>query len=318
MGVLPLAIVRCGLRLCCGISSTEQKVGQEMKLSKVRLTNFRSIEDSGEFDVGQLLCLVGKNEAGKTAIEQALAGLNPHPSTLISYDLERDFPRRFLADYEELHPERAATVVTTKWTLSAEEKASIAEQLGESAVTDQHITVYRRYGDKEPQWEPHIDWKKAIENLIAKEKLDDEERQPLADAKISSELIAALEGIAERSQKQQRLLDKVKAFPGESMSGLVSSLLKPNLPQFMYSSHYDRMVGQIRLDLYARRLAGQLAPPIEPGERVFVDFLEYAGTSIEEITAAKTYEGLNARCEAASNKITAQQGVLEAKPTLGD
>ena len=75
-----------------------------MKLSKVRVTNFRSIEDSGEFEVGQLLCLVGKNEAGKTAIEQALAGLNPHPSTPIAYDLERDFPRRFLATTKNCTP----------------------------------------------------------------------------------------------------------------------------------------------------------------------------------------------------------------------
>jgi predicted ATP-dependent endonuclease of OLD family len=288
-----------------------------MKLSKVRVTNFRSIEDSGEFEVGQLLCLVGKNEAGKTAIEQALAGLNPHPSTPVAYDLERDFPRRFLADYEELHPEQAATVVTTKWVLSKEEKAAIGEQLGMSAVTDQPVTIYRRYGDKEPQWEPHIDWTKAIQNLVEKEKLDEEERQPLTDAKTSGDVVKALEALAERSQKQQRLLDHFKGFPGQSMKGLVLSILKPKLPQFMYSSHYDRMVGQLRLDLYPRRLAGQLQPPIEPGERVFIDFLEYAGTSIDEITAAKTYEGLNARCEAASNKITAQlQGYWKQNPHL--
>ena len=52
-----------------------------MRLDKVRVTNFRSVEDSGEFDVGEVLCLVGKNEAGKSAVEQALAGLNPHPAT---------------------------------------------------------------------------------------------------------------------------------------------------------------------------------------------------------------------------------------------
>lgn len=220
-----------------------------MKLSKVRVTDFRSIEDSGEFEVGQLLCLVGKNEAGKTAIEQALAGLNPHPSTPVAYDLERDFPRRFLADYEELHPEQPAKVVTTKWVLSREEKDAITAQLGTGVVTDTPVTIYRRYGDKEPQWEPHIDWKKAIENLIANEKLDEEERQPLADAKSSSDVIKALDALKERSQKQQRLLDRFKAFPSQSMNGLVLSILKPKLPQFMYSSHYDRMVGQIRLDL---------------------------------------------------------------------
>ena len=48
-----------------------------MKLIKVQVKNFRSIEDSNDFDVGDLTCLVGKNEAGKTAILQALYGLNP-------------------------------------------------------------------------------------------------------------------------------------------------------------------------------------------------------------------------------------------------
>ena len=36
-----------------------------MKLIKASVKNFRSVEDSNEFDVGDLTCLVGKNEAGK-------------------------------------------------------------------------------------------------------------------------------------------------------------------------------------------------------------------------------------------------------------
>ena len=74
----------------------------------------------------------------------------------------------------------------------------------------------------------------------------------------------------------------------------------------MYFSHYDRMDGQIRLDTFAARKAGQAQPPVETGERVFVDFLEYAGTTVNEISTATTYEALNAKCEAASNSITAQ------------
>ena len=40
-----------------------------MKLVKARVQNYRSVEDSGEFEVGEMTCLVGKNEAGKTARE---------------------------------------------------------------------------------------------------------------------------------------------------------------------------------------------------------------------------------------------------------
>lgn len=38
-----------------------------MKLKSVRVTDFRSIRDTGDFQIGDITCLVGKNEAGKTA-----------------------------------------------------------------------------------------------------------------------------------------------------------------------------------------------------------------------------------------------------------
>ena len=47
-----------------------------MKLTKVRVQNYRSVEDSGEFEIGDLTCLVGKNEAGKTALLSAMRGFS--------------------------------------------------------------------------------------------------------------------------------------------------------------------------------------------------------------------------------------------------
>ena len=49
-----------------------------MQLLTVHVTNFRSAEDSEEFNVERVTCLVGKNEAGKSAILLAMAALNPH------------------------------------------------------------------------------------------------------------------------------------------------------------------------------------------------------------------------------------------------
>lgn len=276
-----------------------------MRLTKIHVTNFRSVEDSEEFDLGQVLCLVGKNEAGKTAILQALGGLNPHPLTPVNYDIERDYPRRWLQEYDTRHKEDPAMVVRTKWELSDSERNSIKEIIGD-ALLDDPLIIYRRYGDSQPQWELPIDYEKAVENLISGEKLNEEDRQPLSEAKTSDDLRKMLEDMKERSQKQQRLLDKLNGFPGKNVRGMLTHMLKDSLPQFLYSSHYDRMVGQIRLDTYNARKQGQQQPPLEAGERVFVDFLEYAGTSIEGITTATTYESLNARCEGASNHITEQ------------
>ena len=61
-----------------------------MKLTKVRIKNYKSIHDSTEFDIDDITCLVGKNESGKTAILEALHKFNPvHP---IQFDRLNDYP----------------------------------------------------------------------------------------------------------------------------------------------------------------------------------------------------------------------------------
>lgn len=59
-----------------------------VKLVSVHVTNFRSVENSESFTVDQVTCLVGKNEAGKSAVLLALAALNPHDSTPALFDKE--------------------------------------------------------------------------------------------------------------------------------------------------------------------------------------------------------------------------------------
>ena len=64
-----------------------------MRLAKVRVQNYRSIIDSGEFSIEQLkTILVGPNEAGKTALLQAIQHLNP-PEEIKKLNALRDYPR---------------------------------------------------------------------------------------------------------------------------------------------------------------------------------------------------------------------------------
>jgi predicted ATP-dependent endonuclease of OLD family len=282
-----------------------------MRLVKIHVTNFRSVEDSTEFDVGQVLALVGKNEAGKTAILQALAGLNPHPLTDVSYDIERDYPRRFLTEYANRHPnEENAKVISTKWDMNDVDKKTVRDEIGD-AFLDKPVVVYRRYEDTGSQFELPIDYAKAAQNLMAAEKLDDEEKAALENVETTSKLRESLEKVEEPTARQTRLMERLQAYPEKCVEGFVEALLKKSMPRFMYSSHYDRMVGEIRLDTFKARKAKQhpvfqQQGEIKPGEQVFIDFLEYAGTSLNEISTANTYESLNARCEAASSHITEQ------------
>lgn len=122
-----------------------------MKLISARIENFRSIEDSDTFEIGDLTCLVGKNEAGKTAILQALLGLNPLNS--YSYDKSRDYPRRFLTKYDKRHAEEggASLVAYTTWSLDEDDIKCIEKEFGPKAFKDKkyllaHILVGTVHG----------------------------------------------------------------------------------------------------------------------------------------------------------------------------
>src|SRR5258705_4148343 len=99
--------------------------GLFMKLISAQIMNFRSAEDSEAFKVEQVTCLVGKNEAGKSAILLALAALNPHPSTPVVFDRERDYPRRHLTAYAQRHKGQEAVAIQTKWKLTDEKMGDV-------------------------------------------------------------------------------------------------------------------------------------------------------------------------------------------------
>src|ERR1700760_981979 len=105
-----------------------------MRLTHVTVQNFKSVEDSGEFSIGDVTCLVGKNEAGKTALLQALHHLNPDAGERV-FDVQSSYPRRFLSEYEERHPKEQAPVLTTKWELTEAEIAKIQKILGSKSFT---------------------------------------------------------------------------------------------------------------------------------------------------------------------------------------
>ncbi len=69
-----------------------------MKLSKVRVQNYRSIYDSGWFDIEAIkTIMVGPNEAGKTALLQAMQQINA-PEGIKGFDSLRDYPRSRYSD----------------------------------------------------------------------------------------------------------------------------------------------------------------------------------------------------------------------------
>ena len=110
-----------------------------MKLARFRVTNFRSINDSGWIEVVKTTALVGRNESGKSNILLALASLNP-PGGPVDLTLLKDFPRDRAR--QEMTPE--TVVLETVWKLDAQEKREL-EAMWARAVDVDEITITRGY-----------------------------------------------------------------------------------------------------------------------------------------------------------------------------
>jgi ABC-type branched-subunit amino acid transport system ATPase component len=73
-----------------------------MILKKFRVTEFRSVQDSGWIDVEDITALIGTNESGKTNILLPLWKLNPADEGAIN--LQDDLPREKYHEYRSASP----------------------------------------------------------------------------------------------------------------------------------------------------------------------------------------------------------------------
>lgn len=274
-----------------------------MELIKAHVTNFRSVEDSEEFDAGQVVCLVGKNEAGKSALLTALAALNPHPSTPAIFDKERDYPRRHLASYAERHPDEDAITIVTEWVFADDEKAELDMLLGAGALGPT-IKIQRRYGG-DIEYAHRINFDIVLPHLYKQFDLADEEITVLGSPNTTDKLIDILKNLQTPSESHKKLLD----FLGKEGSATqqATKFIKARLPKFMYVSSYDRMDGTVQFEQIGQlKNQNALDSDENRGKKLFLEFLQYAGISLDELLKQKTYETYNALLQAASNKITDQ------------
>jgi predicted ATP-dependent endonuclease of OLD family len=271
-----------------------------MKLTRARVQNFRSVEDSEEFEIGDMTCLVGKNEAGKTAVLNALRGLRPAQPYV--FDETIDYPRRFAAKFDERHPNGKAEVVKTWWRLDEQDKAAVSQRFGDGVLSSDSFQAAFGFRYKEArEWSIAINEAKCLENLTAKHGLDEEERNALHGTDDGLSADKALSALAARSAKQEALLAEIKQCrESKFLLGLVD-LLSARMPKFFYTSHFERMSGMVSIDAVQ---AAKAANTVAVGDKIFIDFLEYAGTTIEELLQANRREALKAKCESASNEIT--------------
>ena len=94
-----------------------------MLLSKFRVTEFRSVQDSGWIDAEQITALIGTNESGKTNVMLPLWKLNPAADEEIN--LQDDLPRDKYHVYR--NAEQKPIFIRARYSLSSDERAELAK-----------------------------------------------------------------------------------------------------------------------------------------------------------------------------------------------
>jgi predicted ATPase len=272
-----------------------------MKLKRVRVTNFKSVLDSEWFTVGDLTCLVGKNESGKTALLEALERLNsvrPERGTF----RETEYPRMNWSEYEESSDVDVA--VFSEWELSHEERDHIRGLAGEGVELEPGYVAVSKDYDNTLAWSIALDFNGAVNQALAASELSDAELAPLRGARTTSALLKALGDLPHPTPGQAAFHTSLREkWSDGGLQHAVSAYLTERLPRFVYYSHYDRLPGRMALD---ELIAAQSEHDFErvPGSRVFLALLSMVGTSPAQIAEIGTSEGLISKLEAVENRLS--------------
>jgi len=298
-----------------------------MKLKTAHVTDFRCVEDSGEFKLDQVTCLVGKNESGKTTLLQALYRLNPVVAEKAVFNRDEDYPRRHLSDYDERHTSGTADAIVTKWELDDDDRGALRELLGPTADNMRVVTVYKGYmpnGHLRIGPDVTIDEAAVVQHILSRSELFDEERAPFAAETNIDALRAAVAKAGQPSPRHASLTTVLARFPappaanspqpspatqvpsGEWRSATQAAikLIAERMPKFVYFSQYHKMAGRIPLGNLRERV--QAKQTIAEHEQTFLDFCALANATLDELATIAQFEKLVARFEGASNKITNQ------------
>lgn len=276
-----------------------------MKLTKASVGKFKSIDDSGEFTLDQVTCLVGKNEAGKTAVLEALYKLNPVEGRMGSFSLG-EYPRKHLTTYRQRKQEDHATVVRTKWELDDCEVKSLEEQFGVGVLEGKTIAIDKGYSN-EMHWDIPLNEGCVVKSILTNANLNATELAPLSKQDSVQGVLAKLSTMRSPKPKHQDLLNKLQGkFPdGDALAAVRKAILKL-LPKFVYFDTYSQLPGRVALDDLKQQISDHGVNSVHFKHKIFLALLGMTGTNLSDIEGASELETLIMELEAVSAHLTAK------------
>ena len=277
-----------------------------MKLTKVRITEFQSVQNSTEFGVGDVTCLVGKNEAGKTALLKALYRLNPIIETEGSFDATDDYPRSSVSDYEEqvkAGRREQATVVQAAYELEPEDISAVKSMYGPTCFdgTAPAVTLRKGYGNQLEVVDLDVNGKEILGHLVEAEDLPKQVAGELSQLESVSDMVKVLSK-AEQTEAVENLAPILAGIAEYGIFRYIfDDVLKERLPKFLYFDEYYQMKGQDNLDSLKQRVD---SVALKESDHPLIGLIDLAGLKLDELVTPGRTEALIARLEAAENQLT--------------
>lgn len=277
-----------------------------MRLTAVRVRRFRNILDSNEIKVeGDVTCLVGKNESGKTAILQALYLLKPiYPAKFHDID---DYPRWLLADHRRSGDIEKTSPIEATFELEAGDVEAIEALAGPGIVTQgSRLIVSRDYTNQLHFSLPEVDERPAVQRLIEGANLPEGLRGIIGDQSTVAGLsnrLAELENATPKIDKQseqavRKLEDAIRTQFPEGVSQGLEGLIAQRMPSFMYFSEYSQLQGKVDLE----HLFDE-SSQLDPSQLTARELLRLAHADNRSLLALD-YEERRSELEAAANRLT--------------
>ena len=272
-----------------------------MKLVEAKITKYKCVEDSTSWRVDQVTCLVGKNEAGKSAILEALYRLNPVEKGDGDFH-EEDYPRRFVVTDEGANDLRTAPVVTTQWELEDSDILILEAVLPEISLRKNGLITITRGYDNETKWKVEANEAATVESLVSSRNFNAVEKTSVGEPRTVHELAKKLADIDSRTEKHNTFMEYLEErYPDQTLGGAVATALENVFPKFLYFTEYQKLPGMVSInDLVTREQNNDLTF----GLRIFQALLSLVNSDASTIAESGRSEELITRLEGVSNRLS--------------
>lgn len=277
-------------------------------LKNVHLHKYKSIETPQSFDVeSDVTTLVGKNEAGKTAVLEAIAKSNYFSNDPeFIFDATYDYPRKEKKQFDKDGSD--VTVITCTYELSKELLSNIQAVVGKKAFTTNTITYSRSYRSNNGTFDKvKVNRGEFFKFWLKEHNITDKAfKEAISEVKSVADIEVVITDFKELSDEYTDELNDLKIIFSNKWNWdtplseyIARCYIKPRIPKFLYYDEYYQLPSEVDIQLLQSKDISENR--LKTAKALF----ELADINVDDIKKDdEDYEIYKAELEATSNIIT--------------